>query len=301
MLASLYNDFAMMKLKLGFPKGSLQEATTRMFKKAGFNVSVGSRSYFPSIDDEEINPFLLRAQEMARYVADGAIDCGITGADWTAESGRDVVKVAELIYGKQGLRPVRWVLAVPNGSKIRSAKDLRQKRIATELVNVTKKYFKKKNISVDIEFSWGATEAKVGAGLVDAIVELTETGASLKANNLRIIDTLCESTTLLIANKSAWKDAWKRKKIESLALLLRGALAAEEKVGLKMNVEQKNLKKVISTLPAMKKPTISTLSQKGWCAIETIVDEKVVRVIIPKLKKNGAQGIIEYPLNKVIS
>lgn len=288
------------KLKLGLPKGSLQEATLKMFKKAGFNISIGTRSYFPSIDDEEISPFLLRAQEMARYVADGALDCGITGEDWTIESGRDVVKVSELIYGKQGLNPVRWVLVVPNDSKIKGPNDLKGKRIATELVNVTKRYFKKKRIDCDIEFSWGATEAKVAVGLVDAIVELTETGASLKANNLRIIDTICESTTLIIANKASWKDSWKRKKIEQIALLLKGALAAEEKVGLKMNVEEKNLKKVIAILPAIKKPTISNLSQKGWCAIETIVDEKIVRTIIPKLKQQGAQGIIEYPLNKVI-
>jgi len=290
-----------MKLKFGLPKGSLEQATVRMFKKAGFNISIGSRNYFPSIDDEEISPFLLRAQEMARYVADGALDCGITGDDWTIESKRDVVKVTDLIYGKQGMRPVRWVLAVPNDSRIKSACDLKGKRIATELVSVTENYFKKKKIDVDIEFSWGATEAKVGAGLVDAIVELTETGSSLRANNLRIIDTICESTTLIVANKKSWQDKWKREKIESIALLLKGAIAAEEKVGLKMNVEDKNLKKVISILPAMKKPTISNLSQKGWCAIETIVDEKVVRGIIPKLKQQGAQGIIEYPLNKVIT
>lgn len=289
-----------MQLKLGLPKGSLHEATIRMFKKAGFNISISSRSYFPSIDDEEIAPFLLRAQEMARYVADAALDCGITGGDWTVESGKDVVKVCELIYGKQGLRPVRWVLAVPNDSKINSAKDLKGKRVATELVNTTRNYFKKKKVDVDVEFSWGATEAKVGAGLVDAIVELTETGTSLRANNLRIIDTICESTTLIVANKSSWKNNWKRQKIESIALLLKGAIAAEEKVGLKMNVEEKNLKKVIAVLPAMKKPTISKLSQKNWCAIETIVDEKIVRNIIPKLKEEGAQGIIEYPLNKVI-
>ncbi|MBU0759841.1 MAG: ATP phosphoribosyltransferase [Candidatus Omnitrophica bacterium] len=290
-----------MKLKFGLPKGSLQEATTRMFKKAGFTININPRSYFPSIDDGEISPFLLRSQEMARYVADGVLDCGITGADWTIESGRDVVRACELIYGKQGLRPVRWVLAVPNDSKIKKVEDLKGKRIATELVNTTEKYFKARKINVDIEFSWGATEAKVGAGLVDAIVELTETGASLKANNLRIIDTICESTTLIVANKDSWKDKWKREKIESIALLLKGAIQAEEKVGLKMNVEKKNLDKVISILPAMKKPTISQLSQEGWCAIETIVDEKVVRNIIPRLKQSGAQGIIEYPLNKVIA
>lgn len=290
-----------MKLKLGLPKGSLEIATIRMFKKAGFNISISSRSYFPSIDDEEIAPFLLRAQEMARYVADAALDCGITGGDWILESGKDVVKVCELIYGKQGLRPVRWVLAVPNDSRIKNARDLQGKRVATELVNTTRNYFKKKQVDVDVEFSWGATEAKVGAGLVDAIVELTETGTSLRANNLRIIDTICESTTVIVANKSSWKNNWKRQKIESIALLLKGAIAAEEKVGLKMNVEEKNLKKVIAVLPAMKKPTISKLSQKNWCAIETIVDEKIVRNIIPKLKEEGAQGIIEYPLNKVIA
>jgi ATP phosphoribosyltransferase len=290
-----------MKLKFGLPKGSLQEATVRMFKKAGFNISIGSRSYFPSIDDEEISPFLLRAQEMARYVADGALDCGITGKDWTRESGKDVVEVCELIYGKQGLRPVRWVIAVPKDSKIKKVSDLKGKRISTELVGVTKRYFKKKNIDVDIEFSWGATEAKVGAGLVDAIVELTETGASLKANNLRIVDTICKSTTVIVANKASWKEAWKKKKIESIALLLQGAILAEEKVGLKMNVKEKDLKRVTAILPAMKKPTISNLSEKGWCAIETIVEEKIVRNIIPKLKQEGAQGIIEYPLNKVIS
>lgn len=287
-------------LKFGLPKGSLQEATTKMFKKAGFTVNISSRSYFPSIDDDEISPFLLRAQEMARYVSDGALDSGITGRDWTLESGRDVVEVDELIYGKQGLRPVRWVLAVPNDSNIKTAKDLNGKRIATELVNTTRAYFKKKNVKVDIEFSWGATEAKVGAGLVDAIVELTETGASLRANNLRIVDTICESTTVIIANKLSWRDKWKRQKIENIALLLKGAILAEEKVGLKLNIEEKNLKKIIAILPAMKKPTVSNLYQKGWYAIETIIDESVVRTIIPKLKKQGAQGIIEYPLNKVI-
>ncbi|MCX5692645.1 MAG: ATP phosphoribosyltransferase, partial [Candidatus Omnitrophica bacterium] len=233
-------------------------------------------------------------------VADGALDCGITGRDWTIESGRDVVEVCELIYGKQGLRPVRWVLAVPNDSKIKKPEDLKGKRIATELVSATRGYFKKRKVNVDIEFSWGATEAKVGAGLVDAIVELTETGASLKANNLRIVDTICESTTLVVANKLSWKDPWKRRKIENITLLLQGAILAEEKVGLKMNVEEKNLSKIIAVLPAMKNPTVSYLSKKGWCAIETIIDEAIVRTLIPKLKQNGAQGIIEYPLNKVI-
>jgi len=289
-----------MKLKFGLPKGSLEEATVKMFKKAGFTINIGSRSYFPSIDDEDISPFLLRAQEMARYVSDGALDCGITGRDWTIESGRDVVEVCELIYGKQGLRPVRWVLCVPNDSKIKIPEDFKGKRVATELVNATEGYFKKKKVSADIEFSWGATEAKVGAGLVDGIVELTETGASLKANNLRIVDIICESTTLIIANKLSWKNPWKKEKIENIALLLQGAILAEEKVGLKMNVEEKNVNKIISILPAIKNPTVSHLSKKGWCAIETIIDESVVRNLIPKLKQNGAQGIIEYPLNKVI-
>ncbi len=234
-----------MKLKFGIPKGSLEEATVRMFKKAGFTINIGTRSYFPSIDDDTISPFLLRAQEMARYVADGALDSGITGRDWTIESQRDVVEVCELIYGKQGLRPVRWVLAVPNDSKIKKPEDLEGKRIATELVSATREYFKKKKVNVNIEFSWGATEAKVGAGLVDGIVELTETGASLKANNLRIVDTICESTTLIIANKASWKDSWKREKIENIALLLQGAILAEEKVGLKMNVKEKNVDKII--------------------------------------------------------
>jgi ATP phosphoribosyltransferase len=237
---------------------------------------------------------------MARYVADGALDCGITGEDWTNESGRKVVKVCPLIYSKQGLLPVRWVLAVPQDSKIKKPEDLKQKRIATELVDVTRDYFKKKKVNVDIEFSWGATEAKVGAGLVDAIVELTETGTSLKANNLRIVDTICESTTIIVANKSSWKNKWIKNKISAIALLLKGAILAEEKVGIKMNVEEKNLKKILPILPAMKKPTISRLSNEGWCAIETIVDEKIVRTIIPKLKHEGAQGIIEYSLNKVI-
>ena len=289
-----------MILKFGLPKGSLQDATVRMFKKAGFNVSIGSRSYFPNIDDKEISPFLLRAQEMARYVSDGVLDCGITGNDWTIESGRDVVKVCDLIYGKQGLKPVRWVLAVPNDSNVKSPSGLKGKRIATELVSATKRYFKNKKINVDVEFSWGATEAKVGAGLVDAIVELTETGASLRANNLRIIDVICESSTLIVANKESWKNKWKRQKIENIALLLKGALAAEEKVGIKMNIEEKNIRKIVKNLPSMKNPTISNLSQDGWCAIETIVDEKVVRQIIPELKRCGARDIIEYPLNKVI-
>ena len=289
-----------MKLKLGLPKGSLQEATIKMFAKAGFNVSVSSRSYIPSVDDEEISPMLLRAQEMSRYVENGLLDAGITGNDWILENNSDVVRVAELVYAKTGTTPVRWVIAVPNGSKINKVKDLNGKSIATELVSVTKQYLAKNKVKADVEFSWGATEVKVSAGLVDAIVELTETGSSLKANNLRIVETICQSTTQLIANKKAWKDTWKRKKIENIALLLKGALLAEGKVGLKMNVPKKDLKKVLSLLPAMKNPTISTLSDSNWLDVDTIIDEKVVRVLIPKLKEAGAQGIIEYPLNKVI-
>jgi ATP phosphoribosyltransferase len=288
-------------LKIGLPKGSLQEATFKMFKKAGFNLSLPSeRSYFPSINDPEIECVLLRAQEMSRYVADGALDCGITGNDWILENGSDVLRVTDLIYAKQSMNKVRWVLAVPEGSGIKTAKDLNGRRIATELVNVTKEYFRRKKISVEIEFSWGATEVKVSAGLVDAIVELTETGRSLRANKLAIIDTLCESTTQFIANKKSYKDAFKRTKIEQLAMLLRGAIAAEEKVGLKMNARSRDVKKLIKLLPALKQPTVSALSADGWVAIETIIDESLVRTLIPALKAAGAEGIIEYPLNKVI-
>jgi len=288
-------------LKLGLPKGSLQEATFKMFKKAGFNVSLPSeRSYFPSINDPQIEAVLLRAQEMSRYVADGALDCGITGNDWILENNSRVVRVSDLLYAKQSLNKVRWVLAVPEDAKVTSAKDLNGKRVATELVNVTKAYFRKRKVNVEVEFSWGATEVKVNSGLVDAIVELTETGRSLKANKLKIIDIICESTTQLIANKDAWKDAWKKNKVEQIALLLKGAIAAEEKVGLKMNVKKPDVKKVISLLPALRRPTISGLAEEGWVAIETIIDEDLVRLLIPALKKAGAQGIIEYPLNKVI-
>ncbi len=288
-------------LKLGLPKGSLQESTFKMFKKAGFNVSVSSeRSYFPSVDDAEIEPILLRAQEMSRYVQDGALDCGITGNDWILENGSDVVRVSDLVYAKQSMVKVRWVLAVPQSSGITSPKQLKNKRIATELVNVTREYFKKHKVGVEVEFSWGATEVKVNAGLVDAIVELTETGRSLKANKLVEIDTVCVSTTQFIANKAAYKNAWKRAKMEQIAMLLQGAIAAEEKVGLKMNVKKGDLDKVIASLPALKKPTISHLSDPEWIAVETIIDEKVVRSLIPRLKNAGATGIIEYPLNKVI-
>ena len=288
-------------LKLGLPKGSLQEATFKMFKKAGFNISLSNeRSYFPSIDDAEIEPVLLRAQEMSRYVQDGALDCGITGNDWILENKSDVLRITDLVYAKQGLNKVRWVLAVPQDSGLKSVKGLSGKRVATELVNVTKEYFKKNKVRVEVEFSWGATEVKVSAGLVDAIVELTETGRSLRANRLTEIATICESSTQFIANRSAYKDNWKKAKMEQIAMLLKGAIFSEEKVGLKMNVKKSDLKKVLARLPALKKPTVSGLSEEGWLAIETIIDEKIVRVLLPELKKAGAQGIIEYPLNKVI-
>jgi len=288
-----------MKLKLGIPKGSLQDITVKLFKKAGFNITIPSRSYFPSIDDDEIEAILFRAQEMSRYVESGTIDCGITGYDWILENNSKVVRVAELIYAKQSMKPVKWVLAVPEGSATRKAADLKGKKIATELVGVTRAYLKKKKVKAEVEFSWGATEVKTKMG-ADAIVEVTETGASLRANGLKIIDTVCESTTRVIANRSAWQNSWKRKKIEKIVLLLKGAILAEQKVGLKMNVQKKNLEKVISILPAMKRPTISTLSEKGWFDVDTIIDEEVVKEIIPALKKAGASGIIEYPLNKVI-
>jgi len=287
-------------LKLGLPKGSLQEATFRMFKKAGFNLSVGERSYFPTIDDPQIEPILLRAQEMSRYVEDGALDCGITGNDWIVENNSDVKRITDLVYAKESLVKVRWVLAAPQDSAINSVKDLKGKRIATELLNTTKEYLKKRSVAANVEFSWGATEVKVNAGLVDAIVELTETGRSLRANRLKEIATICESTTQFIANKASYADSWKRNKMEEITLLLKGALLAEEKVGLKMNVKKGNLRKVVAKLPALKKPTVSNLSEEGWLAIETVIDEKIVRTLIPQLKKAGATGIIEYSLNKVI-
>lgn len=286
-------------LRLGIPKGSLQESTFNLFKKAGYNITVGSRSYYPDFDDTEIQAMLIRAQEMAKYVDDGVLDAGLTGKDWILEQGADVKEVAELNYAKGGLRPVRWVIAVPNDSKIKKVKDLKGKRIATELVGFTSKYLKSKGIKAEIDFSWGATEVKP-PHLADAIVELTETGSSLKANNLRIVDTILESSTRFIANKSSWKNKWKRQKIENIVLLLKGALAAEEKVGLKMNVPKKSMKRIMTLLSSMHSPTISQLSDEGWHALEVIIDEKIVRDIIPKLKSVGAEGIIEYPLNKVI-
>ncbi len=291
----------MNKLMLGLPKGSLQDATFSMMKKAGFNCSVGNRSHVPSIDDPELEAKLLRAQEIARYVQLGVFDAGITGYDWITENKADVIEVCDLVYAKQGLRPVRWVVAVRNDSPIKSAKDLQGKLIATEGVNLTKTFLEKNGIEADVEFSWGATEIKAH-DLVDAIVELTETGTSLRANNLRIVDTVLESTTKLIANKEIWqKDSWKRGKIEQLAILLEGALAAESKVLLKMNIKSEDLDKVLQILPSLQAPTINSLSSKGWTAVETVVEEAVVREIIPQLKKKGAEGIIEIPLNKIIS
>jgi ATP phosphoribosyltransferase len=287
------------KLKFGLPKGSLQEATIQKMAKAGFNITVSSRSYAPYVDDDELEIRLIRAQEISRYVEHGYLDCGITGYDWIVENGSKVQEVGEFLFSKATRQPARWVLCVPEGSPIKSVKDLKGKRIATEVVNVTKKYLRKHNVKADVEFSWGATEVKAHE-LVDAIVELTETGSSLRANKLRIVDTLLVSTPRLIANRESWKDSWKRKKIETLALLLKGALEAEAKVGLKMNIAQKNLAKLLKSLPALRNPTISSLSQKGWVAVETIIDECIVREIIPKLKAAGAEGIIEYPLNKVV-
>jgi ATP phosphoribosyltransferase len=288
------------KLKLGLPKGSLQEATFKLFDKAGYRIQVGSRSYYPTIDDRNIDCTLVRAQEMARYVDIGVFDVGLTGKDWILEQNADVVEVAELRYAKGGLNPVRWVVAVPEDSTIKTLKDLKGKRIATELVGYTKRYLRSRGIkTADIEFSWGATEVKPPK-LADAIVELTETGSSLRANNLRIVEVMLESTTRLIANKKAWSDPWKRKKIENMAMLLQGALSAEEKVGLKMNAPKANLKEICGLLPSMHAPTISHQTDPEWVSLEVILDEKQARDLIPRLKRRGASGIVEYPLNKVI-
>lgn len=289
----------MAKFVLGLPKGSLQEATFLLMKKAGFNLSVGSRSYIPTIDDPDIDARLIRAQEISRYVEHGMLDAGITGYDWIVENGSDVVEIADLIYAKQGLRPVRWVLAVPNDSPIKTVKDLQGKRIATEAVGLTKRFLDQRGIRAEVEFSWGATEVKAPE-LVDAIVELTETGSSLRAHNLRIVDTVLESTTKFIANKTAWAEPVKQAKIKQIALLLQGALAAETRVLLKMNALENRTQAIAAILPALHAPTINPLSAGGWVAIESVVEEKVVREIIPKLKSAGAEGIIEIPLNKVV-
>ncbi len=290
----------MSKIILGLPKGSLQEATFQMMRKAGFHISSGSRSYMPNIDDDEIEARLIRAQEISHYVELGVLDAGMTGYDWITENGSDVIEVQELIYGKQGFRPVRWVLAVPEDSDIQSVKDLEGKRIATEAVGLTTKYLKDNGVNAEVEFSWGATEVKAPE-LVDAIVELTETGSSLRANKLRIVETVLSSTTRMIANKAAWADTGKRTKIEQLSLLLAGALAAEAKVLLKLNAPADDVDVITGILPSLHAPTINTLNTEGWVAIETVIDESVVREIIPQLKKAGAEGIIELPLNKVIA
>lgn len=286
-------------LRFGLPKGSLQESTFALLAKAGWKVITSSRSYLPRTDDAELELRLIRAQEISRYVEHGFLDAGLTGADWIAENDSKVQVVCEIAYSKQTTNPARWVLAVPNDSPIRTVKDLQGKRIATEVVELTRRWLKEHGVRAEVEFSWGATEVKAPE-LVDAIVELTETGSSLKANNLRIVDELVRSFPQLIANKQAWKNTWKRQKIETLALMLRGALAAEEKVGLKMNVPEAKLEALIKNLPALRNPTISHLAQKNWVAVETIIDERVAREIIPQLKAAGAEGIIEYPLNKVI-
>ena len=287
------------KLRLGLPKGSLQDATIEKMAKAGFNVQLSSRSYIPYVDDEELEIRLIRAQEISRYVEHGYLDAGITGHDWIVENGSKVHEVGEFIFSKISRQPTRWVLAVPESSPIQSVKDLAGKRIATEVMNITKRWLRKHKVKAEVEFSWGATEVKAHE-LVDAIVEVTETGSSLKANKLRIVETLLVSTPRLIANREIWQDEWKRQKIETLALLLRGALEAESKVGIKMNISAENLPKLLQSLPALRNPTISNLSLSGWVAVETIIDEHVVREIIPKLKAAGAEGIIEYPLNKVV-
>jgi len=286
-------------LRFGLPKGSLQEATLQKMAKAGFNISVSSRSYIPYVDDPELEIRLIRAQEISRYVEHGFLDCGITGHDWIQENGSRVHEVGEFQFNKATRQTARWVLAVPEDSPIKSVKDLRGKRIATELVNSTKKYLRRHKVKAEVEFSWGATEMKAHE-LVDAIVDITETGSSLRANKLRIVDTLLSSTPRLISNHDSWKEPWKRKKIETLALLLKGALEAETKVGLKMNIAQKNLSSLLKALPALRNPTISNLSLEGWVAVETIIDEHIVRELIPALKAAGAEGIIEYPLNKVV-
>ncbi len=288
-----------MKLKLGIPKGSLETATIDLFRRAGFNITTSSRSYFPSIDDPEVECMLIRAQEMARDVEDGVLDAGLTGKDWIEENGANVHRVCDLIYAKQSFGKVRWVLAVPEASACRSVQDLEGKVIATELVETTRRYLAAKGVHAKVEFSWGATEVKPPE-LADAIVEVTETGSSLRANKLRIIETVLESNTQLIANTGAWADEWKRLKLEDMRMLLEGAINALGKVGLMLNVQRACLDAVLDVLPALKKPTISSLSEDDWLAVNTILDESTVRSIIPRLKKAGAQGIVEYPLNKIV-
>ncbi len=288
-----------MTLRIGLPKGSLQQSTFALFERAGYKLAVSSRSYYPSVDDPELEPVLMRPQEMPRYVEAGALDACLTGYDWVVETGADVVEVCDLVYSKATAKPCRWVVAVAENSEIRTPQDLQGKRIATELVNATKKYLEKHGVTADVEFSWGATEMKV-PDLVDAIVDITETGSSLRAHKLRIMDTIMTTNTKLIANKAAWADPWKRQKIETLAMLLQGALVGEQKVGLKMNVAKDNLEKILSLLPAMRTPTVSSLVNSDWVAIETVLDELEARTLIPELRRAGAEGIVEYPLNKVI-
>ena len=286
-------------LKLGLPKGSLQEPTFDIFRKAGYRIRLASRSYVPSIDDPELEGLLIRAQEMGHYVEDGVLDAGITGQDWVQEYGSDVVEISELLYARGGFVPVRWVVAVPEDSDITEISQLEGKRIATELVGYSERYFNERGINAKFEFSWGATEVKPPK-LADAIVDVTVTGSSLRANNLRIIDTILESTTVLVMNKEAYEDPWKREKVENMILLLQGALNAEFKVGLKMNLPEQKVDKVCEILTSLHNPTISSLKDRGWVALEVILDETRVRELIPELKKAGAEGIVEYPLNKVI-
>jgi len=294
------------ELKLGLPKGSLEATTIELFKKSGWKISTTSRSYLPSIDDETLRCSLVRPQEMSRYVESGSLDAGITGKDWTMENESDVQIVAEMVYSKTSFKPTRWVLAVPQDSSIKKLEDLKGKKIATEMVNFARRYFSERKIPVEVEFSWGATEAKAAEGLVDAIVEVTETGSTIRAHGLRIIADLLESNPQLIANKKAWNDSWKRSKIEQIGLLLQGALAAENKVGIKMNVAEPNLEKIVQLIPSITAPTIATLYPAAalqgvkWFSVESVISEDVVRDLIPKLIQNGAVGIIEYPLNKVI-
>jgi ATP phosphoribosyltransferase len=286
-------------LMLGLPKGSLQDATIKLFGKAGFNISVSSRSYRPSIDDEQLDGRFVRAQEVSRYVEHGYFDCGLTGQDWVRENASDVVEVCDLVYSRASNKRSKWVIAVPEASPVKTVKDLEGKRIATEVVNITRQYLQDNGVNAEVEFSWGATEVKV-PDLVDAIVDLTETGNSIRANKLRIVDTLLFTNTVLIANKKSWEQPEKRKKIENIAMLLQSALEAHTKVGLKLNIEKSKLDTILTDLPALRKPTMNRLTDEAWVAIDTIIDEKVVREIIPELKLRGAEGIIEYPLNKVV-
>lgn len=291
----------MPKLKIGLPSGSLQESTLNLFAKAGYRIRASHRSYTPVIDDPELEGLFLRAQEIAHYVERGVLDIGLTGIDWIRENEADVVEIAEFAYSKTSSQPARWVIAVPENSGIQTVQDLQGKRVATELVTATRNYLKDQGITAEVEYSWGSTEAKVRVpGLVDAIAEITETGSSLRANKLRVVETMFETTPRLIANKRTWADAWKREKARNIATLLIGAFNAEDKVGLKMNVRRADLARIVKNLPALNNPTVANLLDKNWVAIEVIVDERVVRDIIPKLKKLGAEGIIEYPLNKVI-